>query len=129
MSGSRYQAKPLDHGDKDTCTCPHCWTVFPFEDSLYVGRHPELIGDPILGDGIPSRFKPTRFSAEGHAIDPGGYPCLEMACPASHLEAPKSLSEFRSLFFSTVGTASSGNSFFLPFLEWELRRQLDSHFA
>ena len=129
IPGSRYQARPLKHGDRDTCTCPHCWTVFPFEDVLYVARHPELLGDPMLGQDVPSRFKPTRFTAEGQAVDPGGYACLEMACPSCHLEVPKSISEFRSLFFSIIGMAQSGKSFFLTTLAWELRRILSSHFA
>jgi hypothetical protein len=129
MLGSRYEQKPLKHGAKDTCTCPHCWTVFPFEDALYVARHPELLGDPMLGQYVASRFKPTRFTAQGQAIDPGGYACLEMACPACHLEVPKSLSEFPSLFFSIVGTEQSGKSFFLAALSWQLRKLMRSHFA
>jgi hypothetical protein len=128
MSGSRYQPRPLKHGDPETCTCPHCWTVFPYEDVLYVARHPELSGDPYLGPDAPSRFKPTRFTAEGQAIDPGGYPCLEMACPNCHLEVPKSLTEFRSLFFSIVGMSESGKSFFLTSLVWQLRKTMAEQF-
>lgn len=125
----RYQPKPLKHGDTDTCTCPHCWTVFPLEDALYVSRHPDLLGDPVLGSDAPSRFKPTRFTAEGHAIDPGGHPCLEMACPNCHLEVPRSLAEFKTHFFSIIGTPSSGKSFFLGTLAWELRRIMPAHFG
>ena len=129
ISGNRYQAKPLRHGDRDSCTCPHCWTVFPLEDALYVSRHPELLGDPILGSDVPSRFKPSRFTTEGHAIDPGGYPCLELACPSCHLEVARSIFDFPSIFFSVIGMPQSGKSFFLTSLAWELRRILASHFA
>src|SRR5688500_12876892 len=128
-TAARYQQKPLKHGDPDTCTCPHCWAVFPLEDALYVARHPDLLGDPVLGADAPSRFKPTRFTAEGQAIDPGGYACLELACPNCHLEVPRSLAEFKSLFFSIVGTVSSGKSFFLGTLAWELRQLMNGHFG
>lgn len=124
-----YQPRPLKHGDRDTCTCPNCWVVFPFEDALYVARDPKLIGDPCLGPDAPARFKPSRFTAEGHALDAGGHRCLDMACPSCHLEVPKSISEFASSFFSIIGTPSSGKSVFLGTVAWELRRVLAEHFG
>ncbi len=125
----RYKPGPLKHGDADTCTCPHCMTVFPLEDGLYIARHPDLIGDPFLGGNAPQRFKPTRFTPDGQAIDPGGMPSHEMACPNCHLEVPKCLAEFKPLFVSVIGAPKSGKSYLLATLTWELRRSLNNEFG
>lgn len=128
-TSGKYRAKAFKHTDEDTATCPHCWTVFPYEDVLYVSRHPDLIGDPMLGDDAPSRFKPSRFTPEGQAIDPGGYPCLEMACPNCHLAVPRVLAEFKPMFLSIVGTQQAGKSYFLATAMWDLRKRLAEEYG
>ena len=41
-------------------TCPNCWHTLPPEDILFIAKHPELLGDPVLGSDEYLRFAPTR---------------------------------------------------------------------
>jgi hypothetical protein len=125
----RYRPGKYSHGDPDTGTCPHCWTVFPLEDALFVSRHPDLLGDPLLGPEVAQRFKASRFTPDGQAIDPGGMPSSGMACPACHLEVPRSLVDLKPIFLSIVGAPASGKSYYLGTLTWELRRTLAQDFG
>src|SRR5262245_4297219 len=70
-------------------TCPHCWTVFPPEDVLWIAGHADLLGDPRLGPDQPQRFLPTRFNLEGNALDARGFVCQGLACPRCHLPVPR----------------------------------------
>ena len=125
----RYKPGPFKHGDSDTCTCPHCWTVFVLEDALNIARHPDLLGDPFLGPNAAQRFKATRFTVEGLALDPGGMPSVEMACPNCHLQIPKSVAELRPLYLSIIGAPKSGKSYLLAALTWQLRQSLTNDFG
>ena len=66
-------------------TCPHCWNEFAPEESLWISEHPDLIGDTRLGPEYAIRFLPSRFTAEGDAIDSEGQRTSRLACPACHL--------------------------------------------
>lgn len=125
----RYQPGSHSPGDPNTVTCPHCWTVFPIEDVLFKAAHPDLLGDPLLGNDEPQRFKPSRFTPDGLAIDPGGMPSDGRACPNCHLEVPRSLFELKPYFFSIIGAPASGKSFYLAASTWELRRTLSQEFG
>lgn len=125
----RYRSDKHSHGDPDTCTCPHCWTVFPLEDTFFVAKSPDLMGDSLLGPDAAQRFRPTSFTPDGLAIDPGGMPSSEMACPSCHLEVPRSLVEMKPTFFSIVGAPASGKSYYLASSNWELRRALNQDFG
>ena len=110
-------------------TCPHCWQKFVPETSLWVSEHPDLVGDAKLGFEHAQRFLPSRFSAEGDAIDELGYRATRMACPKCHLEVPRPLYQLRSIFFSILGAPACGKSYFLSSMTWKLRQNLPRYFA
>jgi hypothetical protein len=112
----------------EVTTCPHCWTKFQLDKILYISRHPSLTGDPVIGDHKQLRFLPTVFSENGHAIDSAGEVCHEMACPYCHLHIPESIIDLDSMFYSIVGAPSSGKSYFLTAMIWELRKLLPEIF-
>lgn len=109
--------------------CPHCWYRFDIEDFLYIARHHELTGDPVLGNEAQQRFLPSKFTTEGHAIDSAGLSCPDRACPRCHLRIPTVLGEMPPLFASIVGATGSGKSYFLTTMVWELRNILARKFA
>lgn len=111
-----------------TVTCPHCWHVYPPEDSLWISSdHPSLRGDPKLGD-VPRRFPAERFHVSGDALDATGRRCSALACPKCHLEVPRVLYEYRPFFVSIVGAPAAGKSFLLGAMSWTLRTSLPRKF-
>jgi len=104
--------------------CPNCWQRFDPSDVLFVARHQDLVGDPIAGSESYQRFRPSRFTLEGAAIDPGGLPCDRIACPRCHIELARSLLELRPLYLSLVGAPASGKSYLLASMTWKLRQHL-----
>lgn len=109
-------------------TCPHCWHQFRMSQINYISKHPQLLGDPVLGASAPTRFLPTRFSPQGYALDAKGEVCPEMACPRCHLYLPEAVLDRPSLSFSIVGAQGSGKSYFLTAMIWQLRRLLPAKF-
>jgi hypothetical protein len=105
-------------------TCPHCWHAFRPEDVLWVSAHADLLGDQRLGPDQPQRFLPTRFTADGQAIDARGFPCQALACPRCHLPLPRALLEMEPMFLSILGTPACGKSYYLAALTWQLRKVL-----
>jgi hypothetical protein len=91
--------------------------------------HPNLFGDPRLGDQQTQRFMPSRFTADGEAIDPEGQKTTRLACPACHLEVSRPLYQIAPLFFSILGAPASGKSYFLASMTWQLRQLLPSRFG
>jgi len=110
-------------------TCPHCWHVFPPDESLWISQHPDLLDDPRLGPDHQVRFLPTRFNVEGDAIDARGFACQGLACPRCHLPVPRALLELQSLFLSILGAPASGKSYFLTTMTWLLRQTLPRSFS
>lgn len=108
--------------------CPHCWQHFSHESILYIAKHSELVGDPILGTEAQQRFLPSRFTPKGHAIDSHGMESEDMACPRCHLEIPDTVIKIESLYFSIVGAPSSGKSFFMTSMISKVRRLLSKYF-
>lgn len=108
--------------------CPHCWEKFAPEDTLWVAAHPELTNDPRLGREQQQRFLPTRFNADGNALDIRGLACQELACPRCHLAIPRALLELPPVFASIAGTPSCGKSYFLAAMTWMLRQTLPRDF-
>ena len=109
-------------------TCPHCWHSLTPESLLWVSRHAELTGDPVLGSDAASRFLPSRFTVEGRAIDARDMTCEAMACPRCHLTIPGDLLMTDATFMSIIGVPASGKSYFLAAMTWELRRVLAGKF-
>lgn len=88
-----------------------------------------MLGDAKLGFEYAQRFLPSRFSAEGDAIDESGYRSTRMACPNCHLEVPRQLYQLPSIFFSILGAPACGKSYFLASMTWKLRQTLPRRFA
>jgi len=109
-------------------TCPHCWHRFPPEEVNWVSAHSDLVGDPLLGSDIQQRFLPTRFDADGLAIDVKGVACQQLACPNCHLIVPRAVVEMEPLFISILGAPAAGKSYFLAAMTWMLRSTLPKHF-
>jgi hypothetical protein len=110
-------------------TCPHCWERFQPEQVLWISEHVRLMGDPMLGDVQQKRFPPSRFTWEGNALDEMGVACTGLACPRCRLPLPRMLLEVDPLFVSILGAPSSGKSFFLASMTWQLRHELATRFA
>jgi len=104
--------------------CPNCWHRFFPEECLFVAKHTDLVGDPVLGSSEYLRFVPTRFTVQGEALDPRGFPTTDMACPRCHLQFPEAMLEVPPLFISLIGSPASGKSYFLTTMTWELRQFL-----
>ena len=81
-----------------------------------------------MGEDEQQRFLPTRFDPQGKAIDVKGVPCKDLACPRCHLPIPRSLLEMKPLFISILGAPSSGKSYFLAAMTWQLRQTLRDGF-
>ena len=109
--------------------CPHCWLQFNSEQLLYIASHPMLMGDPVLGPGAMKRFAPTKFNANGQALDAMSHIATEVACPRCRLKIPTTVVDEPSLYFSIVGAPSSGKSYFLATLLHSLRKNLANDFA
>ena len=105
-------------------TCPNCWHTFPPEEMLFISKHPELLGDSLLGQEEYQRFLPTRFTVGGEALDLKGLPTSDLACPRCHLQVPEPMLELPPLFISLIGSPASGKSYYLTTMVWELRRIL-----
>ena len=110
-------------------TCPHCWSQFPPEDSLWISQHPSLEGqDPRLGETEFLRFSPDRFDLQCGAYDPLGYTSNDVACPKCHLAIARPLIEIPPFFLSIIGAPRSGKSYFLAAMTWRLRQVLPQNF-
>ena len=105
-------------------TCPNCWQPFFPEEVFFVSKHPDLIGDPVLGGSEYLRFQPKRFTPKGEALDPRGLPTADLACPRCHLPVSQAMLEVPPLFVSLIGSPASGKSYLLATMAWELRRIL-----
>lgn len=110
-------------------TCPSCWHRFPADAILFIAGHPDLIGDNVLGADEMQRFLPSRFTPDGLAIDAGGLPCPDMACPRCHIRLPAHLLSAKPLIISIVGAPASGKSYFLASTTWSLRSTLPRLFG
>ena len=126
MNRNVYRARSL--GLQEVVMCPHCWHKFPPEESLWVSRHPDLAGDPYLGDNENRRFLPTRFTPNGQAIDMRGETCRDLACPHCHLKIPRALVEMKPFYVSILGAPSSGKSYYLGTMTWRLRELLRTRY-
>ena len=110
-------------------TCPHCWHSFPPDETLWISAHSDLRGDPLLGEDEQQRFVPTRFNVKGFAADVKGAECRHLACPRCHLSVSRAFLEMEPLFISILGAPSSGKSYFLASMTWQLRTMLRDHFS
>ncbi|MBI1325942.1 hypothetical protein GC170_22505 [bacterium] len=110
-----------------TVRCPHCWHIFPPDQTLWVSVHPDLRGDERLGDEL-KRFLPTRFSPEALALDMHGQHCRENACPHCHLSITRASLELPPTIVSIIGSPGSGKSYFLASMIRQMRSTLPHRF-
>ena len=108
--------------------CPHCWTQFPPENTLWISEEPTLIGDFKLTENDPIRFLPHEFDEHGAALDAKGFPCKDFACPFCHQRIPTPALDSPSVFMSIVGAPSCGKSYYLASSTYALRRTLSQAF-
>ncbi len=109
--------------------CPYCRTVSDLEDVLSVSTSPSLLGDPVLGPYEQVRFLPSRFTANGMALDSDGGVCTEIACPRCHMSLPSALLQTSQMVMSVVGAAGAGKSVFLASAIWQCRQILRRKFG
>jgi len=102
--------------DQGELTCPVCWLNFEADDIMHVATHPELKGDPVLGQDAATRFHATRFDELNRALDPKGSPCTEFSCPHCRRELPPDFIAAESHIISIVGDAAAGKSYYLATL-------------
>lgn len=114
--------------DEGPITCPHCWGRCSMDSILFISQHPSLVGDPLLGEDAQKRFLPQFYTTRGTALDPSGMECTDMACPYCHLRIPNSVIDMPCSIFSLVGAPSSGKSYLLTSMVWELRKSLPENF-
>ena len=82
--------------------CPSCWLTFKPEETLSIAAHPDLLGDPILGEDDMLRFRPSAWDeASGFPLDACGSTCTEYACPHCLLKLPP-------FFYTTIQHILSG---------------------
>jgi hypothetical protein len=110
-------------------TCAHCWERFPTDQVNWISEHADLMDDPLLVGEHQRRFLPSRFTAEGDAVDPQGLTCTRLACPKCHLELPRAMLESAPLFVSIFGSAYSGKSYLLTSMIYQLRSLLAEKFS
>ena len=104
--------------------CMHCWYLFRQARIRYISRHPDLLGDSVLGPSAQRRFLPRKFNANDEALDDRGVACTEMACPRCHLAIPGVILENPSSLLSIVGAPSAGKSYFLTAMIHSLKKSL-----
>ena len=114
--------------DSPIITCPHCWKEFHLSQVNYIANHPTLVGDSVLGEGAQMRFLPSKFNAQGYAIDSKGMVCRDMACPRCHLKIPEIILEEKVDVLSVVGAPASGKSYYITALTSMLKRNLPDYF-
>ncbi|MBF0201787.1 MAG: DUF4339 domain-containing protein [Desulfamplus sp.] len=124
--GSRLSKKKAEPWGKLRCPC--CWHNFLIEDVMYISRHPDLTGDPVLGSEEPLRFLPRDLKPVRRALDSRGEVCSEMACPRCHLRIPTPFIDTVPLFLSIIGIPGSGKSYYLASATWRLRKILPRYF-
>ncbi len=123
-------AKGADALRERSAVCPHCWQAFYADTACYIARHPDLIGDPVLGEMQATRLAPHEVTKDrdGHPVDPRGARVTERACPRCHLQVPPDLLRQRPMFVSIVGAPRSGKTYFVTAMIHELRRELSRFF-
>jgi hypothetical protein len=116
-------------GEHGALTCPTCWLKFDPGDVKYVAVHEKLKGDPLLGEGEMKRFRATRFSDSGVALDPMGIPTMDIACPHCHRKLPPDFIDLKHHIISIVGAPTSGKSYFLSVFTQVIQKTLFRHFG
>lgn len=96
--------------------CPVCWLRFGRPDVMHIASHPQLMGDPVLGESFMQRFTASRYNELGQALDPMGHPAFDAACPHCRRKLPSGFLDSMHHIISIVGAQSAGKTYFLSVL-------------
>ena len=118
------ESKPLE-----SLRCPCCWEFFKPEEIMGIACHPDLLGDPVLGEDAMLRFTPEYYNSNGLPIDPNGVSCNEYACPYCHSKLPPFFSSTQQHIISLVGVPAAGKSYYLTALVHELETLFPREFG
>jgi hypothetical protein len=102
--------------NKRNLICPICWLRFSPDEIMHIATHPELVGDPVLGEDAPQRFLATSIDESNRALDSKGMPCTDIACPHCRCELPMEFPDTSSRIVSIVGDTAAGMSTYLAVL-------------
>ena len=84
---------------------------------MHIATHPELLGDPVLGEDAHQRFLATSIDESNRALDSKGMPCTDIACPHCRYELPMEFPDTSSRIISIVGgNNAAGKSNYLAAL-------------
>ena len=114
-----------------TTICPHCWHRFHQQEALFIATHPELIGDPVLGEHEYKRLtlnEVTISQDQKKITDPKGFAVTDQACPSCRLQIPFAMLAKKPRFVSMAGAPSSGKTHYITALIHTLRQQLPREF-
>ncbi len=110
--------------------CPSCWLTFKPEEMLSIAAHPDLLGDPILGEDDMLRFRPSAWDeASGFPLDACGSTCTEYACPHCLLKLPPFFYTTTQHIISLVGVPAAGKTHYLTALVPELEKEFPKEFG
>lgn len=110
--------------------CPSCWLTFKPEERLSIATHPELLGDPVLGEDEMLRFLPQSYDAtHTFPLDSCGSPCTDRACPHCRLKLPPFFESTHQHIFSLVGVPAAGKTHYLATLVAELEKEFPREFG
>lgn len=121
--------EPAADGDLGALRCPCCWEFFSASELVCIAAHPDLVGDPILGEDAMLRFKPEQTNAAGLPLDSKGVPCSEYACPHCHCKLPPFFTCTRQHIISLVGVPAAGKSYYLTSMVHELETMFPRDFG
>lgn len=109
--------------------CPNCWELFTPGQMMSIASHPDLLGDPKLGETAMLRFIPEFCNACGLPLDSRGISCSEYACPHCHRKLPPFFTETKQHIISLVGVPAAGKSYYLTALVRELETLFPREFG
>lgn len=109
--------------------CPNCWELFNPAEIMSIASHPDLLGDPKLGETAMLRFIPHEYNASGLPLDSRGMICSEHACPHCHRKLPPFFTETKQHIISLVGVPAAGKSYYITALVRELETLFPREFG
>lgn len=128
-SGEIMIPEPATQEHQEALRCPCCWEFFTPDEILSIATHPNLTGDPILGQDAMLRFRAEYTSAQGLPLDAEGVPCSEFACPHCHSKLPPFFTQTQQHIISLVGVPAAGKSYYLTALVHELETMFPRDFG
>lgn len=124
------QPEPVEEAGQRELRCPSCWFTFREEEMMTIATHPDLMGDPILGEDAMLRFYPQEIEeTTGLPLDAKGNTCYEKACPHCLQKLPPFYTTTKQHIISLVGVPAAGKTHYLASLVRELEREFPREFG